>query len=368
MKHIFIIPGFQIDEIFKVCIDTSTITPIIVNHELSAGFMAEGYAIANKTIGVACSIGGPGIAYMIPSAINAKLEELPVVYISGANSIKNGIIETFQNTSSTGSNDNEIFKTILSKSYNHNDIKKIKNISKLIPKKAPCHIAIPYDIQRTKENNANSSPLKREKNLRKVKTYKTFSKKNKKEISLKFIFKTIRNELPKNSILCTDSGQTRFAANKYLKDNKNIKLFQSSKQSPMGWGICSSMGAKLATNKSTVVSIFGDGSMRMFGIELSTAIKYNLSIVFILCDNSSYGTVYSRLKNTPYEKFSLLDNINWEEYVNSFGMQCFSIKEKKEIPKTLNKALKLKGSSLIWIKTPKIDKNLIKQKDGKIKE
>lgn len=59
----------------------------------------------------------------------------------------------------------------------------------------------------------------------------------------------------------------------------------------MGWSIGASIGTAIANRKNPVVCICGDGSTLMSGQELTTAVSERLTIVFVILNDSSYGTV-----------------------------------------------------------------------------
>ena len=59
----------------------------------------------------------------------------------------------------------------------------------------------------------------------------------------------------------------------------------------MGWAIGSALGTALAVPDTPVVCITGDGSWLMSGQELTVAVEENLSVIFIVLNDSAYGMV-----------------------------------------------------------------------------
>jgi thiamine pyrophosphate-dependent acetolactate synthase large subunit-like protein len=365
IRHIFLMPGAQIDNLAKAIVDFKFITPIIANNELSAGYMAEGYATINSNSGVVCSIGGPGAMCFIGSAVNAKLENTSVIYITGSVPTASYGTQCFQDTSIQGSNDHAVFKEAIGSSV---VCKSIKDIDKCIDQidysikhHCPVHIVLPLDIQRKKldegttiltdqqiEDTNNSLIQKIEVDDIDNNTYEV--------LPLKTVMKNIHKIFPQNTICCLDSGQVRYAGNKYLNQGDKIKILQSSKQAPMGWALSASIGVKLATSNDTpVIAVFGDGSMRMHGIELATAVKYKLPIIFVLCDNQSYGTVYNRNKTAQYKELSSLNYIDWQEYAHAMGVYTLHVSSESMLESCFQRAMKLQKTCLIWIHTPKVD-------------
>jgi acetolactate synthase-1/2/3 large subunit len=126
--------------------------PIIANHELAAGFMAIGYARASGKMGVAMSIGGPGAAYMIGAGVTAKIDDVPVLFITGNIPPESFGLGEFQDASDFGTNDSAIFKEAVGTSMVCN---KPDDLQDIIYKIRQCykelksiHVQIPVNIQK----------------------------------------------------------------------------------------------------------------------------------------------------------------------------------------------------------------------------
>jgi acetolactate synthase-1/2/3 large subunit len=90
----------------------------------------------------------------------------------------------------------------------------------------------------------------------------------------------------------------------------------------MGWAICAGIGAQLAKPDDLTIVLTGDGCMRMHGNELAVAARYQLPVVFIVINNSSYGSIEVRLSSQKKkEKLSQLPCIDWVGYANSMGLK-----------------------------------------------
>lgn len=166
------------------------------------------------------------------------------------------------------------------------------------------------------------------------------------KISYSDLIETLKEVMPQETVYSLDSGQIRRAGSIFLTSYFPRTLLQSETLSPMGLGICASIGAQLARPEQRVVCLFGDGSMRMNGIELATAVRYNLPIIFILCDNKSYASI-----KAP-DIVKQLPDINWSQYGNSFGIQSHYIDNVEEFLKRLKDSLKVKKPVLLWTSVP----------------
>jgi len=165
-------------------------------------------------------------------------------------------------------------------------------------------------------------------------------------VSYSELLNTINEVMPDNMVYCLDAGQIRRAGSIFLKCRSPRSLIQSDTLSPMGSGICASIGAQVASHGKRVVALFGDGSMRMHGMELATAVRYKLPIIFILCDNQSYASVKAQ------ESVKELPETNWGSYAELIGIKSFFINDRNELSKQLKQALTLDEPTLLWTIVP----------------
>ena len=56
---------------------------VLVRHEQNAGFAAEGYARATGKVGVCCATSGPGATNLVTGLVDAMMDSIPIVAITG---------------------------------------------------------------------------------------------------------------------------------------------------------------------------------------------------------------------------------------------------------------------------------------------
>ena len=81
----------------------------------------------------------------------------------------------------------------------------------------------------------------------------------------------------------------------------------------MGFAVPAAVGAQLADPKLRPLVIVGDGAFQMTGMEISTAVRYQLNPIVIVLNNDGYGTE-RRLLDGPFN-----DLQHWE-YKNIPGI------------------------------------------------
>lgn len=382
VESVFLVPGAQISPFVQALYSKNSSLypkPIIAQHELGAGFMAIGYAKSTGKLGVVLSIGGPGAAYMVGAAVTAKSEKITVLFITGNLPLAYSNKGDFQDGGSLGTNDQGIFKAALDNSFSFKSKEQLNDllieISRCEHKQSSLHIQIPIDIQQSKvltspENQDSSlNSLKVDcgidemsnqlsdeysNSLAQLKDLETnFNLKERKSNNELIFYHQIISVLHQitegDDIYCLDAGQIRKSFNFFKPLFKHNQIIQSAKIAPMGLGICSAIGASFTTPKKRVFSLFGDGSIRMHGMELATAVRYQLPITFILCDNQSYSsseTIPLEAQKLPYT--------NWEYFAKSIGMDCVCIKSKNDFLKALIKNRENAKPVLYWLKVPQL--------------
>lgn len=489
VEYVFLVPGAQIVPfVFNLFEHKAGIPkPIIANHELAAGFMAMGYARASGKIGVAFSIGGPGAAYMVGAGITAKVDDVPVLFISGNIPPEYFGVSEFQDASPKGTNDSAIFQeaignVVVCNKPEDTDLV-IQRIKQTYAESKPLHIQIPFNIQRAEyvpsqvfnnvkkpvhslqvkidekvrtvlligrlaldkidrrklirflentniavvtdmksrgivsETKLNAfgyigfnsdihaleafninSPLAAEhvittgaskdlirkyikidevevtlidpqlfnqwldrfepdqklvfergewiKKVKEIEPPLPMPMDHKNRVSYFELMDTINKQMPENIVYVLDSGQIRRAGSIFLTCRSPRTLIQSETLSPMGSGICASVGAQVANENKRVVSLVGDGSMRMHGMELATAVRYNLPIIFILCDNESYASVKAQ------DEAKILPETNWGSYAKLIGIKSIFADNQPDFEHALQTALDVDGPVLIWTIVP----------------
>src|SRR5271169_270560 len=75
---------------------------ILVRHEQNACFAAEGYARATGRVGVCCATSGPGATNLVTGLVDAMMDSIPVVAITGQVSTKLIGSDAFQEADTFG--------------------------------------------------------------------------------------------------------------------------------------------------------------------------------------------------------------------------------------------------------------------------
>jgi acetolactate synthase-1/2/3 large subunit len=104
----------------------------------------------------------------------------------------------------------------------------------------------------------------------------------------------LRRALPREACLAVDSGAHRAFFAHYFRAYGPRTYFTAANLGPMGWAIPAAVGIKAALPEKPVACVTGDGCMLMHGMEVATAARYGLSVVFVVINNQALGNVWLR--------------------------------------------------------------------------
>lgn len=160
-------------------------------------------------------------------------------------------------------------------------------------------------------------------NLRQTPYYDTEADRQSNQVPLNpaRVIADLRRAAPRQSVLVVDSGaHTFFTGHHWTSYAPNEFLFLSN-TGPMGYGIAMGIGAKLARPHQPCVCVVGDGSLLMHGMEIHTAVRYQIPLVIVVINNSALGNVYLRARNEGPAAIALseIPTQNWADFARSLG-------------------------------------------------
>ncbi len=218
------------------------------------------------------------------------------------------------------------------------------------------YLALKGDIKKIINKLNYNLKIKKKKSFRDYKIeYDAKSLQKKNNIHPAYFTKLLRDNLPKDSIICTEQIAW---VEKYFKIYKPRTQIACTGFAPIGCSLAESIGVKFGNKNKVVVSFQGDGGFNMSGLEIMTAKNYNLSILFIVLDNEVLGPIYQAQKKKYKSSFMTeFKNPSFSNLAKGFGIQSITIKNKNNIKPLIKKALThiQKGNSVLL--NVKVDKN-----------
>ncbi|MAF82161.1 MAG: acetolactate synthase large subunit [Proteobacteria bacterium] len=162
------------------------------------------------------------------------------------------------------------------------------------------------------------------------------------------IVSDIRKIMGYHDIIALDNGVYKiwFARN-YKAFQPNTILLDNA-LATMGAGLPSAMMAAMLFDKRKVLAICGDGGFMMNSQELETAVRYNLNLVCIVLNDSSYGMIRWKQSHAGFADWGLeYKNPDFIKYAESYGAKGHRISSVDNFFEVLQNSFKEGGVHLI---------------------
>ncbi|MDQ6863295.1 MAG: thiamine pyrophosphate-binding protein [Thermoproteota archaeon] len=126
-----------------------------------------------------------------------------------------------------------------------------------------------------------------------------------KKITVERLFLRLASFITADTIVIADVGDSLFGALD-LVIQRDTEFLAPAFYTSMGFAVPAAIGAQLADPKLRPLVIVGDGAFQMTGMEISSALRYQLNPIVIVLNNDGYGTE-RRLLDGPFN-----DLQHWE--------------------------------------------------------
>lgn len=153
----------------------------------------------------------------------------------------------------------------------------------------------------------------------------------------------IREVFPRDTIYSVDGQTTLATGRQVLPSNTPASRLNSGTNGCMGVGVPFALGAKLARPDAPVVSLNGDCAFGFNGMEMETAVRHSIPVVFIVNNNSGIvgGNLESRMGLPEgYEErvARFTPEIRYDKMMEAFGGHTENVTDPNEIRPALERA------------------------------
>jgi acetolactate synthase I/II/III large subunit len=165
------------------------------------------------------------------------------------------------------------------------------------------------------------------------------------------LMKELRKSLPRNTMIFGDMGNTYSWILRYFQSYPEGMNFLPSGMACMGSSVAACIGGKLGKPTSPVVCICGDGDFMMTGMEVLTAVDYNIPVIWIILKNNRLGAIHD-VQELSYQgrvSASIFTDVDFVSIAKAFGAQGFRIEKPEEIAPTLKNALDISGPVILEV-------------------
>ncbi len=114
-------------------------------------------------------------------------------------------------------------------------------------------------------------------------------------------FEALRRQVPDNAIVSVDDGNHTYLTAELFAVHKSRCLIVPTDFNCMGYAVPAAIGAKIARPEREVISIVGDGAFMMTCMEIVTAAREGLGIVFFVFHDGELSQI-AQAQETPYNR------------------------------------------------------------------
>ena len=169
-------------------------------------------------------------------------------------------------------------------------------------------------------------------------------------------FKTLRDALPRDSIVVVDDGNHTFLAAELMPIYQPGGFISPTDFNCMGYSVPAAIGAKLARPDSPVVTIVGDGCFSMTCMEIATAVQQGLGVVYFVFNDGELSQI-AQAQEIPYNRkaCTTLPTLNFEGIARGVGAEYLPMTDNSAVIGTIQRALDISAQGLPVIVDVRID-------------
>lgn len=173
-----------------------------------------------------------------------------------------------------------------------------------------------------------------------------------KGISSIAVFEKLNELAPENAVMCVDVGNNAYSFGRYF-ECKNQSFLMSGYLGSIGFALPASIGAWAAVgNKRPIIVVAGDGGFCQYLAEITTLVKYKISVKMIILNNNELGKISKEQRAGEFDVWATdLVNPDFAEYARGCGALGISVSHRSELKKAMKHIMDFKGPALLEIKT-----------------
>jgi acetolactate synthase I/II/III large subunit len=154
------------------------------------------------------------------------------------------------------------------------------------------------------------------------------------------VMRELRQAMPRNAVVANGAGNFSIWLHRFFRYSAPATQIAPT-SGCMGYGVPAAIGAKIAAPERTVVCVTGDGDLMMSVQELATAAQYQAGVVFLLLNNSMYGTIRLHQERRFPGRVSgtALVNPDFQLLAKSFGALGVRVTDTAGFTPALNEAV-----------------------------
>src|SRR3989440_6064978 len=167
------------------------------------------------------------------------------------------------------------------------------------------------------------------------------------EIKPQYMIQAMYEATGGEAIITSDVGQHQMWCAQYFHFSKPRRWINSGGLGTMGFGLPSSIGAKMGCPDQTVVCLAGDGSLQMTSQELATAVSEDIAVKVFIMNNGYLGMVRQWQELFWDKRYSAVDmgttTPDWVKLAEADGAEGMRATEKGTLVEQMREAILADG-------------------------
>ncbi|HJQ22993.1 MAG TPA: thiamine pyrophosphate-binding protein [Blastocatellia bacterium] len=182
------------------------------------------------------------------------------------------------------------------------------------------------------------------------------AKANKQRVTPGIFFRELRARLSDDAYMVVDDGNHTFLAAELFPVHQSKHFISPTDFNCMGYCVPAAIGVKLTHPENQVVAIVGDGAFLMTSLEILTATRMNLGVIFFVFHDGELAQI-SQFQQIPLNRktCTVLADVKVEGIATATGAAFLPLANDEQVAAVIDKALKLAATGRPVIVDVKID-------------
>jgi 5-guanidino-2-oxopentanoate decarboxylase len=168
------------------------------------------------------------------------------------------------------------------------------------------------------------------------------------------VLQVIREELPPETVICSDMTQIAYAANEVFPVSVPRTWLHPVGFGTLGFALPAGIGAKFGVGERPVAVLIGDYGLQYTINELGTAAEHRLPIVILMWNNDALGQIRDDMVMKGIQPNAVtLRNPDFQALARAYGVKAEKPGTLRSLAEAIRRALMADGPTLIEM-TPRI--------------
>jgi len=155
------------------------------------------------------------------------------------------------------------------------------------------------------------------------------------------VLREIQNQAPPGTIIQAEGANTMDISRSVLMHKNPRERIDAATFGTMGVGLAQAIAAQVVHPDRKVICVEGDSAFGFSGMEVETACRYRLPIVFVIINNNGIGMGFEELPEDRFQSPAMAYTIEagYEKMIEGFGGKGYSVRTPSELSTSLKQAL-----------------------------